>query len=252
MRSWVMACLTGGLLAGRVAALEYRVDLIQLDPWAFANDAATICKGNPETAAGAPIAGIIADLLAEFERRSGHITNKTLTPYLRVELDLEKGNTDFTIMAWAERRAVFASKGVTIVPLDFGVRARKGVSIKSYGDLKGITTSATRGLHIDARFDADNTLRKDMVVDYSTGVRKTAANHGSQAVAGSLAAINYIIKKMHLQDQFGDTLVLGTVQLTVAFSKKSPLLGTEEGVNAVFRAMVDDGTAAKIVDKWLK
>jgi polar amino acid transport system substrate-binding protein len=241
---WLRA-MCGALLlwAGMAGAAQYRVDLIQLEPWAFAN---------PDPASREPFAGIIVELLKEFEKRSGHTTRKTLTPYLRVERDLASAHTDFTIIAWDDARAAFASKGVVIVPLEFGVRAKKGVELKSYEDLRPAVISVSRGLRIEPRFDADETLKKDWVVDYTTGINKTLANHGTDAVAGSLVAINYIIKKIGAQERFGDALVLRTVHLSVTFAKKSPLIDSEASVNAVFKAIVEDGTAGRIVDKWLK
>lgn len=216
--------------------------MIQFTPWA---------QRNPDVNSPVPYTGIVVDFLDEFERRSGHTTRRVLTPYARVELDLESGATDFAIMAWGDARSRYANKGTCLVPLDFGVRARKGVSVRSYQDLYKITTSASRGLKIDPRFDQDPDLRKDMVMDYTTGVRKTAAAHDSDAVGGSLSTINYVIASLGLEDSFGDTLVLNTTHITVAYSKRSPQIALEAEVQAVFQAMVADGTAKRIYGKWL-
>jgi polar amino acid transport system substrate-binding protein len=224
------------------SAAELRVDMIQFTPWA---------QRNPDPNAAAPYTGIVVDFLDEFERRSGHTTRRVLTPYARVELDLENGGVDFSIMAWGDARARYANKGTCLVPLDFGVRARKGVSVQSYQDLYKIITSASRGLKIDPRFDQDPGARKDMVVDYTTGVRKTAAARDSDAVAGSLSTINYLIASLGLEESFGDTLVLNTTHLAVAYAKRSAQPELEAEVNAVFKAMVADGTAKRIYGKWL-
>lgn len=223
-------------------AAEFTVDMIQFDFWAMAN---------PDRASPEPHVGIVVDLLNEFERRSGHTTKRTLTPYARVELDLERGNIDFSLMAWGEARSAYANRGAVLAPLHFGVRALKGIALKDYGSLKDITISSSRGLKIDPRFDADQTLKKDFVRDYTTGVRKTALHRDSQAVAGSLLTINHIIRKMGVQDEFGETLVLNTTVLSVSFSKKAPQAALESQVHAVFKSIADDGTAKRIVDKWL-
>lgn len=222
-------------------AAEFTVDMIQFDYWAMPN---------PDPAGAEPYVGAIVDLLNEFERRSGHTTRRTLAPYARVELDLERGNIDFSVMAWGEARGAYANRGTALVPLHFGVRALKGIALKDYGSLKEITISASRGLKIDPRFDADVTLKKDFVRDYTTGVRKTALRRDSQAVAGSLLTINQIIRKTGVQDEFGETLVLNTTVLSVAYSKKAPQAALEGQVQAVFKSIADDGTAKRIVDKW--
>jgi polar amino acid transport system substrate-binding protein len=218
--------------------------MIQFVPWALPN---------PDKAArtAEPYVGIVVDLLDEFERRSGHTTTRALTPYVRVEMNLESGATDFSIMAWGDARARYANRGTCLVPLDFGVRARKGVTLEAYEDLYKITTSASRGLKIDVRFDQDLEIRKDLVLDYTTGVKKTAARHGSDAVAGSLSTISYLVATLGLEDSFGDILVLNTTHLAVAYSKRSVQPSSEGEVNAVFKAMMDDGTAKRIYGRWL-
>jgi polar amino acid transport system substrate-binding protein len=237
--AWCMAVFAS---AGAYAT-EYKVDLIQFEPWAMLN---------PDTTAKVLYVGIVPDLLDEFERRSGHTTTRILTPYIRVEINLQRGISDFSLMAWGPARALYANRGTAFVPLQFGIRAHKDVSIKSYADLASITTSVPRGLRVDPRFDVDTTLSKDDVLDYTMGINKTALRRDSQAVAGSLSTINNIIEKLKLQSEFGDTIILNTTHFTVAYSKKSIHIEDEEAVNAVFKTMVTDGTAKRIYDKWIK
>ena len=106
---WVALGLSLFVLASGALAREFKVDLIQFDPWA---------KKNPDPNSAEPHVGIIVDLLREFERRSGHSTIQTLTPYARVERDLEVGDCDFSIMAWGDARAAYANRGTAFVPLN--------------------------------------------------------------------------------------------------------------------------------------
>lgn len=240
--AWVATLILALAGSAEVRAHEFQVDMIQFDPWALRN---------PVHDEARPYVGIVVDLLDEFERRSGHKTQRVLAPYARVELDLEQGQADFSIMAWGDARGRYANRGTCLVPLDFGVRARKGVVLDGYESLSAITTSASRGLKVDPRFDADPAVRKDYVMDYTTGVRKTAVQRDSDAVAGHLATINYLIDKHGLGERFGDTLLLRTTHLSVAFSKASPRKALESQVQQVFQAMVEDGTARRIYDRWL-
>jgi len=225
-------------------AAEFKVDLIQLDPWA---------KPNPDAALRTkePLIGIIVDLLHEFERRSGHATRQSLTPYARVERDLQQGDIDFTIMAWSDTRSSYAKRGTALVALEFGVMARQGISIKRYEDLKNIVTAAPRGLKVDPRFDSDSSMPKELVRDYTQAIRMAVADRKAKAVAGGLASLNHLIQQFGLTAEFGDVLVLNTSYLTVAFSKQSKQLAAEAQVNAVFKAMVDDGTAKRIFERWM-
>lgn len=235
----LLACAMPG-----ATAAEFKVALIQLDPWAKQNPDATL-------KAREPLVGIIPDLLREFERRSGHTTLQSLTPYARVERDLQEGAIDFTIMAWSDTRSSYAKRGTTLVPLYFGVMARQGISIKRYEDLKNIVTAAPRGLKVDPRFDDDNTVPKELVRDYTQAIRMAVADRKAKAVAGGLASLNHLIQEFGLAAAFGDVLVLNTSYLTVAFSKQSQQLTTEAQVNAVFKTMVDDGTARRIFERWM-
>lgn len=227
-----------------VAVTEFRVDLIQFDPWAIPNP--NTAKSNAE-----PYVGIVVDLLKEFERRSGHKTIKRLTPYARVELNLQTGNSDFSIMAWGDVRSAYANRGTSFVPLEFGVISRKGLALKTYADLQRISVAVPRGLKVDSRFDVDDSVKKEYLLDYTQAIRVTTAQREAKAVAGSLSTLGHIIHKLGLEQEFGDVLVLNTTHLTVAFSKKSPQSGAESEVNAVFKKMVDDGTAKKIYDRWM-
>jgi len=77
------------------------------------------------------------------------------------------------------------------------------------------------------------------------------ADRKAKAVAGGLASLNHLIQQFGLTAEFGDVLVLNTSYLTVAFSKQSKQLTSEAQVNAVFKAMVDDGTAKRIFERWM-
>jgi polar amino acid transport system substrate-binding protein len=228
-------------LSKQTNANEFNVDLIQETPWAFQNPAQS----------GSPYVGILVDLLAEFSKRTGHTTQITLTPSIRVIHNLKNGRTDFSIMIWNKSDEQYTNKGAFLFPVHIGVRAKKGVRVIRYEDLKKITTSIPRGQDIEPEFDSDTLLKKDLVQNYIVGVKKTAANRDSQAIAGSLSTINYTIKKLGLTQQFGDTFLLGTAQLTIHFSKKSHKIKDEASINAIFKEMVKDGTVRDIYSKWM-
>jgi polar amino acid transport system substrate-binding protein len=238
---WAVGVLAASLLPAASFGAELKADLIQLDPWTVEN---------PDKSSKEKVVGIMADLVRELEKRSGITVTPQLTPYARVEKDLEDGNCDFAILAWAEDRARYANKGAEIVPVEFGVRAVKGVKLKSYEDLKSLTVSVTRGLKVEPKFDGDASIKKELDLDYTTGVKKATAGR-VQAVAGSISAINKILRESKSSDAFGDTFVLRTTPITIQFSKKSGQLALQNKVNEVFASIVADGTAKKIVSKWM-
>jgi polar amino acid transport system substrate-binding protein len=221
-------------------ALEMRVAMIQLDPWTMPD------PHNPHS-----VTGIVPDLMRELEKRTGHHITGIMTPYARVEADLEAGRIDFSFMAWGPQRARYANKGVDAFPLAFGILPVKGVALKSYADLKGIAISVTRGLKVDPVFDADNTLNKAGDLDYTLGVKK--ANVGRvQAVAGSLSTIRHIALELGVNERFGEPLVLKTTVAAISYSKKSPHPEQEKVIDEAMKQIIADGTMLKIRDKWLR
>jgi polar amino acid transport system substrate-binding protein len=223
------------------AAGTFKTSMIQFDPWTRQISG----EGSDKTE------GIIVDLLDEFERRSGYKTERTMVPYARVEQNLQQGAIDFAVMAWGDARAVYAERGSCLVPLAFGVRARKSFHIGQYDDLYKIRIGTPRGLKIDPSYDVDQQMNKQMVLDYTTGVMMAGLGRDVDAVAGSLSTINYLIAQNKMQDRFDETLVLNTTHLAVAFSRKSPRFAKRHLVNSVFDAMEKDGTARAIYEKWL-
>lgn len=239
MAIWVLLALAPGCQTAIGAT--FKTNMIQFDPWTR-----LVAGGNDSQTEG-----ILVDLLDEFERRSGYKTERTMVPYARVEQNLENGVTDFSLMAWGEARARYAERGTCLVPLAFGVRARKNFRIRSYDALYNIRIGTPRGLKIDPRYDVDTAMNKQMVLDYTTGVMMAGLGRDVDAVAGSLSTINYLIAQNNMQDRFDETLVLNTTHLAVAFSRKSPLFTKRHLVNRVFDSMEQDGTARAIYQKWL-
>lgn len=242
VRHWAVLMLCWfGVSGPAIAAATFKTSMIQFDPWT------RLVPGGQNSATE----GILVDLLDEFERRSGYKTERTMVPYARVEQNLQQGTIDFSLMAWGPARALYAERGSCLVPLAFGVRAGKNIRIRQYDDLYKIRIGTPRGLKIDPRYDADERMNKQMVLDYTTGVMMAGLGRDVDAVAGSLSTINYLIEQNKLQARFDETLVLNITHLAVAFSRKSPLFGKRHLVNAIFDSMEKDGTARAIYEKWL-
>jgi polar amino acid transport system substrate-binding protein len=222
-------------------AREPVADLTQLEPWAMEN---------PDKASPDKYVGIYIDIAKEVEKRAGLKITTRVTPYARIENDLQEGSADFSFLVWSEERASYASRGAEVTKMDFGVRAVAGVPLKTYDDLKGVSVSVTRGPKLDPKFDADASLKKELDTDYSTGVRKAEAGR-VQAVAGSIPAINRIIRHASLDAKFQDTLVLRSVTIAVQYSKKASDPALQAKVDAAVSALVADGTAKKIIDAWM-
>lgn len=197
-------------------------------------------------AAGRPL-GAFPAIVAQLERRTGHRIAIALYPLARIDQAMASGQQDCTIVLWNEHRARLVVRFDDIYPMPFGVVARKGLPLQRYDDLAPRVISVTRGLAMDARFDADTALRKDVDRDYLTGLLKIA--HGrADAIAGALPTIRHIARAAGLDGHLGESLTLGRVPLALQCSKRSPQLGAVgSGLNAALRAMRADGSLARIL-----
>ncbi|MCV2353470.1 transporter substrate-binding domain-containing protein [Paucibacter sp. B2R-40] len=241
LEHWLASCCAGLALAacasGAVQAAEFKVDVIQFEPWAYRINGGTAAES---------YAGVLVEYMREFERRSGHTVVLTLTPYARVELNLKTGATDFSLMVWSDARAAYARRGAEILPLRFGVRLIKGVAASQPHELRGLRMGVPRGLTLGQHFDADPLIDKQMTLDYTQAIRMVVKGRGVAGVAGSLATIDHLIRKLQVESYFGEELFLNNSYGVVAFSMRSKNIALEREVNAVFESIAQDGTAARI------
>lgn len=216
-----------------LAAAELSFVTIEAAPWAYRD------------AAGQP-AGAMPEIAAALAQRTGDRLAVSLQPLARIDQALETGRQDCTILLWNAYRVDHVVRGEDVYSMPFGVIARKEVRLEGYADLAPLKISVTRGLAMDARFDADATLRKEVDKDYLTGLRKIA--HGrTDAVAGALPTIRHIARQAGLDTHLGEALLLGHVPLALQCSRRSPQRDAQERLDAGLRAMRADGSLARIL-----
>lgn len=219
-----------------LAARSLKFITIDVAPWASLD---------PKT--GKPW-GVFPAVVEEIARRTGVEITYTLHPFSRIDRELETGGQDCTIIVWNDDRARIVQRGELISDHPMGVIARKGVSLKKYDDLKGLTVSVLRGLSVDPRFDADRTVRRDYDDDYAMGLRKIA--HGRiDAIAGAIPTIQFVAKQEGLDAHLGDSLTIVTIPLVLQCARKSPNIDFMPKLNQAIRDMRDDGTLKRILDE---
>ncbi|HLN26065.1 MAG TPA: transporter substrate-binding domain-containing protein [Patescibacteria group bacterium] len=222
-----LACTTS------VAAKDLKFITLEVAPWA---------SFDPVT--NQPI-GVFPEVVKELERRTGNKISMALHPFVRIDHELEAGAQDCTIIVWSEERARIVVKGELVSTHIVGVVARKGVTLKTYADLKPLTISVLRGLELDPKFDGDTALKKYFDTDYLTGIRKIAHNR-LDAVAGAIPTIAFLAKQEGMAGYLGDRLVLGEIPLLLQCAKKSPNLDVMPDLNKAIRDMREDGTLERI------
>jgi polar amino acid transport system substrate-binding protein len=193
---------------------------------------------------GKPV-GVFPALVDELQRRTGFKITQSYQPFARIDHELETGVQDCTILVWSDNRERIVERGEFVATHPMGVIARRGVSLKSYDDLKGMTISVLRGLAIEPHFDNDADVHKDYDSDYTLGVRKMAHKR-VDAIAGAVPTIQFLARQEGLEQYLGDRLMLIETPLLLQCSKKSANLDLMPVLNRVIREMREDGTIKRI------
>jgi polar amino acid transport system substrate-binding protein len=234
----VLALLCTSVLTLPAPAIARNLKFITIDvaPWA-----------SLDKASGKPV-GVFPAVVEEIARRTKSTITYTLHPFSRIDRELEGGDQDCTIIVWTEERSRIVVKGELVSNHPMGVIARKGVPLKKYEDLQGLTVSVLRGLSIDPRFDADQNVRRDYDNDYPMGLRKIAHGH-IDAIAGAIPTIQFLARQLGLDGYLGDALSMSTIPLVLQCSKRSRNLDFLPQLNQAIRDMRDDGTLQRILDE---
>ncbi|WP_085373242.1 substrate-binding periplasmic protein [Magnetospirillum sp. ME-1] len=220
-------------LGGTAAAEPVRFVTIDTAPWASVEPK----SGKAE--------GVFPDIVAELVRRTGLDILVELQPFARIPRELETSRQDCTILVWNEQWAPFMVQGEVVSNHPVGVIARKGLRLRSYENLRGLSVSVLRGLPLGPRFDGDESVHRQYDTDYLQGLNKLA--HGRvDAVAGALPTIAYLAEQNGLDRHLGDRLELSQMLLRFQCAKGSPRLDVMPAIDAAIRAMLADGTIERI------
>lgn len=217
------------------AAKELAFITIDVAPWAYTNPA----TGENE--------GAFVEIIKEVERRIQQPVNITITPFARVDRQLDSGEHDCTILVPLSEQQVIQGDIVSYHPIGF--IARKGVQINHYDDIKDLRISVIRGAAISPAFDNDETLKKEFDTDYVMGLRKVARGR-LDAIVGAIPTLQYLIEEENLQHQFEEPFAVTEIPLVFQCSRKSTNLDQMDKINAALLEIKSDGTLEKIRSRY--
>jgi polar amino acid transport system substrate-binding protein len=217
------------------AAKELAFITIDVAPWAYTNPA----TGENE--------GAFVEIIKEVERRIHQPVNITITPFARVDRQLDSGEHDCTILVPLSEQQVIQGDIVSYHPIGF--IARKGVQINHYDDIKDLRISVIRGAAISPVFDNDETLKKEFDTDYVMGLRKVARGR-LDAIVGAIPTLQYLIEEENLQHQFEEPFAVTEIPLVFQCSRKSTNLDQMDKINAALLEIKSDGTLEKIRSRY--
>ena len=127
----IIAILAAGALIRPAASEPLTAYLIRIAPWGF----------HAETG----VAGVYADLSRLIAERAGYAVRLEVQPYARVRRSVADDPRAFTLMAAHADILAVAQPIAWVADLDFAFTPRKGVVLKDFSDLDGLTIATIQG-----------------------------------------------------------------------------------------------------------
>lgn len=208
---------------------------IDVAPWASINSD----TGKPE--------GAFVEIVRELEQRTGFRIHTNLTPFARVDRELESGDHDCTILVPRSDTIVIA--GAEVADHDIGVISHRDNPLDEYQDLKGQRISLLRGSAISERFDQDESFDRVYETDYLIALRKLERQR-VDGIAGAIPTLLHLAQRSGVDEQLAPPLKLTDIPLTFQCSRNSEHLDTMPALNRAIEAMKSDGRMQAITDEF--
>lgn len=222
---WLIYPLTSSATELDVTTLQFIT--IDVAPWAEKDPQRQVKQG------------AFFDIIDELETRTGYRIQASVTPFARVDREMESGQHDCTILV--PRPHALVVPGELVFNHSLGAIARKGIPLDSYEDLRNLRISMLRGGSLTERFDNDASLTKVMDTDYIIGLRKMARGR-TDAIVGAISTLQYMAEIEGILDHLGEPLVMHEMALYLQCSKKSRHLEAMPALNEALVDMRQDGT----------
>lgn len=193
------------------------------------------------------IRGAFVEMVKELDARVDADLSITLTPFARVDRELELGGHDCTILI--PRPEEMVVQGEVVGEHDIGVIPAHGFALTEYSQLKGKKVAVLRGASITPRFDADMSFNKVYDTDYLMSLRKLARQR-VDAVAGAIPTMRYLAETNGLDSSMGNPLKLSEVPLVLQCSRQSAHLDLLPALNRAIVEMKAEGVIERIKSEY--
>ncbi len=191
--------------------------------------------------------GAFVEMVKEIDKRVDATLTISLTPFARVDRELESGGHDCTILIPRDEQVVVGGEVVAYHAI--GLVAGKETRLPDYNILKGRRVALLRGSSITPRFDADESFTKVYDTDYLISIRKLARSRVDY-VAGAIPTIRYLAENNGFADTLGESLKLADVPLQLQCSRKSENLNWLPELNQALQQMKAEGVIDRIKSEY--
>lgn len=215
--------------------IELKFITIDVAPWAYLNEQ----TNEPE--------GAFIEIVRELEKRTSLSISTTLSPFARVDRELESGDHDCTILVPLESESI--TRGEVVVGHDIGVISHRDMPLSSAEDLKGKRISLLRGTSITQALDTDIDLQLEYDTDYLIALRKLDRRR-IDGIAGAMPTMLYLAEQNEMTDMLAPPLGLADVPLVLQCSVHSEHINLMPQLNEAVQAIKADGTLQAISDQY--
>lgn len=198
------------------------------------------------------LAGIHVEMLDALQAHSGLCINKLLMPVSRIVKSLALGQHDGGLLLRSAKRDHLVELVLHTGDIDTVVIPRKGVTVKSYQDIRNLVIGKIGGMPLRNDFDSDNDLTLVQLNRYGQAAQMLERGR-VDVLAGSsgplyhhLSEINNIDKKIDMSSKF----VLGTQQQWLQLSKQSAHLDKLPQLKMAAQKMIENGDLVRIKRKY--
>lgn len=208
---------------------------IDVAPWAYVNKESGMLEG------------AFIEIVKEISLRIDRKINVTITPFARVDRELETGLHDCTILIPRPETLVVKGDVVSFHPI--GIIPRKGITIDDYEDIHKLKISVTRGGTLTPEFDHDEKLHKEYDTNYLMGLRKVSRGR-VDAIVGAIPTLLYLAEQEGIATDLGEPFPIIEVPLLFQCSKNSSNLHIMPSVNKAIADIKKEGVLAKIQARY--
>lgn len=191
--------------------------------------------------------GAFVEIVEVLEQKTGLNIQTALTPFARIDREMETGSHDCTIAI--PRDMSIVAYGETLVTHDIGVVSLKETPLDSLEALRNKRLSIPRGSSISQVLEGDFNLTVEEDTDYLIALHKLQRGR-VDGVAGAVPTIFYIARENNLYHLLADPVKLSDIPLMLQCSRKSEHLDLLPVFNEAIRSMREDGSLKAITDKY--
>lgn len=207
-------------------------------------DAVPWAATDPET--GKPF-GAFVEIVNALEKKTGLNIQTALTPFARIDREMETGSHDCTIAIPRDESIVV--HGETLVTHDIGIVSLKEAPLDSLEALRNKRLSIPRGSSLSEVLEGDFNLTVEEDTDYLIALHKLQRGR-VDGVAGAVPTIFYIAKENDLSELLAEPVKLSDVPLMLQCSRNSENLDLLPVLNNAIRSMREDGSLEAITEKY--